>query len=55
MAVGSGTLTRPGHDRNVELFFTRVVRYDDPVAVVMPCQLDAFLRVPEPGGQSDGT
>lgn len=55
VAVGSGNLTRPGHERNVELFFTRVLRYDDPVAVVMLRQLDAFFGACLSLAASDGT
>ena len=43
LAVGSGNLTRSGFEDNAELYFTRALRYDDPVDAAMLRAVDAFL------------
>lgn len=44
VAVGSGNATRPGHEQNVELFFTRTLRYDVPADAAFLRKVDGFLR-----------
>lgn len=43
LAVGSGNVTRPGLENNAELFFTRTLRYDEPVDAAMLRAVDGFL------------
>ena len=43
LAVGSGNVTRPGFERNAELFFNRSLRYDIPVDAEMLRAIDRFL------------
>ena len=43
LAVGSGNVTRPGFEHNAELFFSRTLRYDQPVDAAMLRAVDAFL------------
>lgn len=43
LAVGSGNVTRPGLENNAELFFSRTLRYDQPVDAAMLRAVDGFL------------
>jgi hypothetical protein len=43
LAVGSGNITRPGFEENVELFFHRTLRYAEPADAAMLRAADGFL------------